>query len=41
MKVIFMDIDGVLNSNYWNDIHQTEISNGEYIDEKRFNCLQK
>ena len=22
MKVIFLDIDGVLNSNFWNDTHQ-------------------
>jgi hypothetical protein len=35
MKVVFMDIDGVLNSNYWNASHQIEISNGEYIDEKK------
>jgi hypothetical protein len=41
MKVVFMDIDGVLNSNDWNDSHQIEISNGEYIDEEKFNCLQK
>lgn len=25
-KVIFLDIDGVLNSNFWNDSHQKEIS---------------
>lgn len=24
-KVLFLDIDGVLNSNFWNDRHQTEI----------------
>lgn len=35
MKVVFLDIDGVLNSNYWNGSHQIEISNGEYIDEKK------
>lgn len=35
MKVLFLDIDGVLNSNYWNDSHQIEISNGKYIDEKK------
>lgn len=26
MKVIFLDIDGVLNSNFRNDTHQREIS---------------
>ena len=35
MKAVFLDIDGVLNSNYWNDIHQAEISNGECIDEEK------
>lgn len=35
MKVVFLDIDGVLNSNYWNDSHQMEISNGECIDETK------
>lgn len=41
MKVVFMDIDGVLNSNYWNDSHQIEISNGEYIDEKKVKLFAK
>ena len=31
MKVIFLDIDGVLNSNFWNDTHQREISDGTLI----------
>lgn len=31
-KIIFLDIDGVLNSNFWNDAHQTEISDGNLID---------
>jgi hypothetical protein len=40
MKVIFLDIDGVLNSNYWNDSHQPEISDGRYIDETRVKLLE-
>ena len=32
MNVIFLDIDGVLNSKFWNDEHQKEISNGLLID---------
>ena len=35
MKVIFLDIDGVLNSNFWNDTHQREISDGTLIDEEK------
>ena len=31
MKVIFLDIDGVLNSNFWNDTHQREISDGTLL----------
>ncbi len=27
-KVLFLDIDGVLNSNFWNDSHQREIGDG-------------
>lgn len=27
-SVIFLDIDGVLNSNFWNDRHHREISDG-------------
>ncbi len=32
MKIIFLDIDGVLNSNFWNDTHQRELSDGTLID---------
>ncbi len=32
MKIIFLDIDGVLNSNFWNDAHQRELSDGTLID---------
>lgn len=27
-KIIFLDIDGVLNYNFWNENHQNEISDG-------------
>lgn len=32
MKVIFLDVDGVLNSSFWNDSHQREISEGIYVN---------
>ncbi len=38
-KVLFLDIDGVLNSNFWNDSHQTEISDGTLIDEEKIKLL--
>lgn len=38
-KVIFLDIDGVLNSNFWNDSHQKELSDGTLIDEEKVNLL--
>ena len=31
-SVIFLDIDGVLNSKFWDDEHQVEISDGKYVD---------
>ena len=31
-RVIFLDIDGVLNSRFWEDEHQVEISDGKYVD---------
>lgn len=34
MDVIFLDIDGVLNSNLWNASHQKEIEEGTLIDKK-------
>ena len=39
MKVVFLDIDGVLNSNFWNDTHQREISDGTLIDEEKVKIL--
>lgn len=38
-KVLFLDIDGVLNSNFWNDSHQKEISDGTLIDEEKIKLL--
>lgn len=38
-KVIFLDIDGVLNSNFWNDTHQREISDGTLIDPEKIKLL--
>ncbi len=40
-KVIFLDIDGVLNSNFWNADHQREISDGKYIDVGKVKLLSK
>lgn len=31
-NIIFLDIDGVLNSNFWNQSHQREISDGTLVD---------
>lgn len=39
MKIIFLDIDGVLNSNFWNESHQMEISDGTLIDEEKIELL--
>lgn len=38
-RVLFLDIDGVLNSNFWNDTHQREISDGTLIDEEKIKLL--
>lgn len=40
-KVIFLDIDGVLNSNFWNSDHQREISDGKYIDTEKVKLLSE
>ena len=39
VKVLFLDIDGVLNSNYWNETHQKEISDGTLLDEEKIKIL--
>ena len=31
--VLFLDIDGVINSNFWNVRHQQEISDATLLDE--------
>ena len=38
-RVLFLDIDGVLNSNFWNDNHQREISDGTLIDNEKVKLL--
>lgn len=38
-KIIFLDIDGVLNSHFWNEEHQKEISDGTLIDIEKINLL--
>ena len=35
VNIIFLDIDGVLNSNFWNDSHQREISDGTLVDAEK------
>ena len=40
-KVVFLDIDGVLNSNLWNESHQREISDGTLIDMEKIRLLSK
>ena len=40
-KIVFLDIDGVLNSNFWNEKHQREISDGTLIDESKVKLLCK
>ena len=39
IKVVFLDIDGVLNSNFWNDSHQNEISDGTLVDKEKIKLL--
>jgi hypothetical protein len=41
MKTVFLDIDGVLNSDFWDVAHQFEISNGELIDEQNVIILSE
>ena len=38
-KVLFLDIDGILNSNSWNDRHQTHIRDGILIDAEKLRLL--
>ncbi|GFZ33107.1 hypothetical protein CSC2_36330 [Clostridium zeae] len=41
MKILFLDIDGVLNSNFWNDANEREISEGKFIDTEKVLMLSK
>ncbi len=34
-KIIFLDIDGVLNSDFWNEKHSDKISDGILIDQEK------
>ena len=38
-RILFLDIDGVLNSNFGNGNHQKEISDGTLIDEDKIKIL--
>lgn len=38
-RIIFLDIDGVLNSNFWRDTHHKEISDGTLIDAEKVRLL--
>ncbi len=38
-RALFLDIDGVLNSSFWNNGHQREISDGTLIDEEKIKLL--
>lgn len=40
-NVIFLDIDGVLNSVFWNNTHEMEISNGTLIDDEKVRLLAR
>lgn len=39
MKIIFLDVDGVLNSEVWNQNHKIEAENGFLIDEEAIKLL--
>ncbi|MBQ8789422.1 MAG: hypothetical protein IJZ58_07925 [Oscillospiraceae bacterium] len=39
MKIIFLDVDGVLNSEVWNQKHKIETENGFLIDEETIKLL--
>jgi hypothetical protein len=40
-KIVFLDIDGVLNSISWNNKHQNEIRKGELISEEKVKLLAR
>lgn len=39
-NIIFLDIDGVLNSKFWNENNQREINNGTLIDIEKVRLLK-
>ena len=39
MKIVFLDIDGVLNSSFWNKNHQEEMREGILIDKEKIVIL--
>lgn len=41
MRVIFLDIDGVLNSIKWNQEHKEQIQNGILVDEAKVPLLKE
>jgi len=41
MKIIFLDVDGVLNSEIWNSGHKNEIEHGILIDEEKIKLLSR
>lgn len=41
MKILFLDIDGVLNSKFWSDVNEREISEGKFIDSEKVLLLSK
>ena len=38
-KVVFLDIDGVLNSNFWEQTHTKELSDGTLVDAEKVALL--
>ena len=38
-KIIFLDIDGVLNSNFWEQTHTKELSDGTLVDAEKVALL--
>jgi len=40
-KVIFLDIDGVLNSEFWNNTHEIELCEGTLIDQEKVELLAR
>ncbi|GFP75531.1 HAD domain-containing protein [Clostridium fungisolvens] len=41
MKILFLDIDGVLNSRFWSDANEREISEGKFIDSEKVMLLSR